>query len=109
VIVAGADRGMEASTLMIRIPQDTTLGTAARRMQAENAAVALVVDAADLPVGVLTERQLLAAMAASRHPDIGTAGSWMVPVLIDEDGARSLPDVRATARIGTTARGIART
>ena len=32
----GRDRGMEASTPMIRIPQDTTLGTAARRMQDEN-------------------------------------------------------------------------
>lgn len=94
---------------MIRIPQDTTLGAAARLMQAENSAVALVVDGSDLPVGVLTERQLLAAMAASRHPDIGTAGSWMVPVLVDSDGARSLPDVRATARIGMTARGAART
>ena len=34
-------------------------------------------------------------MAAGRHPDIAAAGSWMVPVLIDADGARSLPDVRA--------------
>jgi CBS domain-containing protein len=100
---------MEASAPMIRIPQDTTLGTAARRMQDENAAVALVVDRDDLPVGVLTERQLLAAMAAGRHPDIAAAGAWMVPVLIDRDGARSLPDVRASARIGMTARGASRT
>jgi CBS domain-containing protein len=100
---------MEASTPMIRIPQDTTLGTAARRMQDCNEAIALVVDGADLPVGVLTERQLLAAMAASRHPDLAAAGSWMVPVLIDADGARSLPDVRARARIGMAARGAART
>ena len=53
---------------MIRIPQDTTLGTAARRMQDENAAVALVVDRDDLPVGVLTERQLLAAMPPAGIP-----------------------------------------
>ncbi len=90
---------------MIRIPQETTLGMAARLMQSERAGVALVVDAHDLPVGVLTERQLLASIAASRHPDIGTAGSWMVPVEIDADGVRSLPDVDATARIGIVARG----
>jgi CBS domain-containing protein len=90
---------------MIRIPQETTLAMAARLMQSERAGVALVVDADDLPVGVLTERQLLASMAASRHPDIGTAGSWMVPVVIDADGARSLPDTRATARVGMAARG----
>ncbi len=90
---------------MIRIPQETTLGAAARLMQEEHACVALVVDAHDLPVGVLTERQLLASVAASRHPDIGIAGSWMVPVEIDSDGVRSLPDVDATARIGIVARG----
>jgi CBS domain-containing protein len=89
---------------MIRIPQETTLAMAARLMQSERAGVALVVDADDLPVGVLTERQLLASIAASRHPDIGTAGSWMVPVVIDADGARSLPDTRATARVGMAAR-----
>ena len=100
---------MEATTLMIRIPQDTTLGTAARWMQEENSAVALVVDPDDLPVGVLTERQLLAAMAASRHPDIGTAGSWMVPVIIDADGSRGLPDIDATVRVGIAARGRAPT
>jgi CBS domain-containing protein len=93
---------------MIRIRQDTTLGTAARLMQEERACVALVVDRDDLPIGVLTERQLLASIAASRHPDIGTAGSWMVPVVVDADGARSLPDTRATARIGIAARGGAR-
>ena len=90
---------------MIRIPQETTLGMAARLMQSEHVDVALVVDARDMPVGVLTERQLLASMAASRHPDIGTAGSWMVPVMIDADGARSLPDVDATSRIGIVVRG----
>ena len=34
---------------MIRIPQETTLGMAARLMQSERACVALVVDAHDLP------------------------------------------------------------
>jgi CBS domain-containing protein len=104
---AYAQRGMEASTLMIRIPQDTTLGAAARQMRLENAAVALVVDREDLPIGVLTERQLVAAMAAGRHPDVGTAGAWMVPVIIDANGARGLPDTDATTRVGIAARGRA--
>ncbi|MDX6628436.1 MAG: hypothetical protein QOH00_682 [Gaiellales bacterium] len=93
---------------MIRIPQDTTLGAAARRMQEEHSGVALVVDRNDLPVGVLTEGQLLAAMAAGRHPEVGTAGSWMVPVVIDADGARGLPDTDAAARVGIAARGRSR-
>jgi hypothetical protein len=33
----------------------------------------------------------------------------MVPVLIDADGARGLPGVRARARIGMVARGASRT
>ncbi len=90
---------------MIRIPQGTTLGMAARLMQDEHSSVALVVDDRDLPVGVLTERQLLASIAASRHPDIGTAGCWMVPVEIDANGVRSLPDVDATDRVGIVVRG----
>jgi CBS domain containing-hemolysin-like protein len=90
---------------MIRIPQETTLGMAARLMQSEQACVALVVDERDLPIGVLTERQLLASIAASRHPDIGTAGSWMVPVEVDADGVRSLPDTDAAAQVGIVGRG----
>lgn len=90
---------------MIRIPQETTLGMAARQMESERTSVALVVDDRDLPVGVLTERQLLASIAASRHPDVGTAGSWMVPVEIDADGVRSLPDVDAAARVGIVVHG----
>lgn len=90
----------EASIAMIRIHHDTTLGAAARQMQAAQATVALVVDGGDVPIGVLTERHLLASVAASRHPDHGTAGSWMARVVIDADGHATLPETDAVARVG---------
>ena len=85
---------------MIRISFDTTLGSAARQMEAANASVAVVVDAGDLPIGVLTERHLLQSIAASRHPDHGTAGTWMAPVVIDGEGHATLPDSDVSARVG---------
>jgi signal-transduction protein with cAMP-binding, CBS, and nucleotidyltransferase domain len=85
---------------MIRIPYDTTLGSAARQMEAANTSVAVVVDAEDLPIGVLTERHLLQSIAASRHPDHGTAVAWMAPVVIDGDGHATLPDTDAASRVG---------
>ena len=59
-----------------------------------------------IPAGTVSQRigQLAAALDAA-HPD----GVVLLPVLIDADGARSLPDVRARARIGMAARGAART
>ena len=97
---ADAEERTEASIAMIRIPYDTTLGTAARQMQEAHATVVLVVDRDDLPIGVLTERHLLASVAASRHPDQGTAGSWMAAVVIDADGHATLPDTDAGTRVG---------
>ena len=100
---ADAEERTEASIAMIRIPYDTTLGAAARQMQEAQATVALVVDRNDLPIGVLTEQHLLSSVAASRHPDHGTAGSWMAPVVIDADGHATLPDTDAAARVGIAA------
>jgi signal-transduction protein with cAMP-binding, CBS, and nucleotidyltransferase domain len=85
---------------MIRIPFDTTLGAAARQMEAAGTSVAVVVDADDLPIGVLTDRHLLQSVAASRHPDHGTAGVWMAAVVIDADGHATLPETDASARVG---------
>ena len=85
---------------MIRISYDTTLGSAARQMDAANTTVAVIVDADDLPIGVLTERHLLQSVAASRHPDHGTAGAWMAPVVIDGEGHATLPSSDASARVG---------
>ena len=97
---ADAEERTEASSAMIRIPYDTTLGTAARQMQEAQATVVLVVDRNDLPIGVLTERHLLQSIAASRHPDHGTAGTWMAPVVIDGEGHATLPDSDVSARVG---------
>jgi signal-transduction protein with cAMP-binding, CBS, and nucleotidyltransferase domain len=90
---------------MIRISYDTTLGSAARQMEAANTSVAVVVDGEDLPIGVLTERHLLQSVAASRHPDHGTAGAWMAPVVIDGEGHATLPDGDASARVGIRTAG----
>jgi CBS domain-containing protein len=88
---------------MIRIPYDTTLGAAARLMQEAKVTVALVVDRDDVPIGVLTERHLLSSVAASRHPDHGTAASWMARVVIDADGHATLPDTDRSERVGVAA------
>ena len=88
---------------MIRIPYDTTLGAAARQMQAAHVTVALVVDPQDVPIGVLTERHLLASVAASRHPDHGTAASWMARVVIDAHGHATLPEEMDSAHVGAGA------
>lgn len=85
---------------MVRIAQSTTLGEAARVMERNAVGMLLVTDDLDEPVGVLTERHLLAATAASRHPDHGTAASFMAPVLVDSDGAPRMPDTDAAARVG---------
>ncbi len=89
---------------MIRVPIATTLGEVARIMEREAASALVVIDADDSPVGVITDRHLLAAMAASRHPDHGTAASWMAPVVIDADGTRTLPETDAGRRIGIRTR-----
>ena len=89
---------------MIRITESTTIGEAARLMQRRGVGVLLVTDGQDEPVGVLTERHLVEAVAASRHPDHGTAASHMARVIVDSDGAARLPDVDTTALIGIGAR-----
>ncbi len=54
-----------------------TLGEAARALRAADADVVVVVDAGEQPIGIVTERELVEAVAASRHPDQGTVDSWM--------------------------------
>jgi signal-transduction protein with cAMP-binding, CBS, and nucleotidyltransferase domain len=88
---------------MIRIPATATLGEAARTMEREGVESLLVTDPDQTPVGVLTPGHVLAAVAASRHPDHGTVEMWMAPVIIDPDGARHLPDTVAGPRIRVTA------
>jgi CBS domain-containing protein len=94
-------------TGMVRVPETITLGTAARLMEAHSVAALLVVDDLDEPIGVLTDRHLLAAVAASRHPDHGTARLYMAPVLVDSDGAPRLPDTDAATMVGIALRRAA--
>ena len=84
----------------VRVTHTTTLGEAARLMERHGVGLLLVTDELDEPVGVLTERHLLTATAASRHPDHGTAASFMAPVLVDSDGAPRMPDTDASTRVG---------
>ena len=96
-----------AMTGMIRINETTTLGEAARTMAHGGVPMLLVVDDLDEPIGVLTRDHLFDAVAASRHPDHGTAASFMAPVLVDADGAPRLPDTDAGAMIGISLRTAA--
>ena len=96
-----------AMTGMIRIHESTTLGEAARTMARDGVPMLLVVDQLDEPVGVLTREHLFDATAASRHPDHGTAASFMAPVLVDADGAPRLPDTDAASMVGISLRTAA--
>jgi CBS domain-containing protein len=55
----------------------STLGEVARVMRKRNVGSVIVVDEQGAHVGVLSERELVDAVAASRDPDEGQAGSWM--------------------------------
>ena len=62
---------------MVTIAPDATLGEAAREMQRRSVGSALVMDAEEHFVGIVTERDLLRAVAASRHPDQCRVEEWM--------------------------------
>ena len=55
----------------------STLGEVARVMRKRNVGSVIVVDEEGAHVGMLSERELVDAVAASRDPDEGQAGSWM--------------------------------
>lgn len=54
-----------------------TLGEVARVLRGRNVGSALVVDDAGAPVGLISERELVDSVAASRSPDQGQASTWM--------------------------------
>ena len=91
------------TTGMVRIREAATLGEAARVMERHRIGVLLVTGAGDEPVGVLTERDLVRSVAESRHPDVGTAASYMSRVVVDAHGAVRLPDTDAAGRVGIVA------
>ena len=90
-----------------RIDQTATLGEAARVMRARGVSILVVSDAHGEPVGVLTERHLVDAVAASRHPDHGTAGSWMTPLIVDRPDTTRLPDTDTAALVAIAEAALA--
>ncbi|MDX6523956.1 MAG: hypothetical protein QOI17_1469 [Gaiellales bacterium] len=71
-------RDFMTSDDVLTIPADTTLGQAARLMRGRNVGAAVVVEEGGI-VGIFTERDLLRAIADSRHPDQGQVQSYMTP------------------------------
>jgi signal-transduction protein with cAMP-binding, CBS, and nucleotidyltransferase domain len=62
---------------ILTVARDATLGHVARVLRERNVGSAMVVDDAMTPVGIITERELVDSVAASRNPDLGLAESWM--------------------------------
>lgn len=93
-----------------------TLGQAARSLRAADADVVVVLGADEQPVGIVTERELVEAVAASRHPDHGTVDSWMrtdvfavaAPAEPKARRARPLPATDAGALVGRRERARTR-
>jgi CBS domain-containing protein len=71
-------RDFMTSEDVLTIPADTTLGQAARLMRARNVGAAVVMEGERI-AGIFTERDLLRAIADSRHPDQGQVQSYMTP------------------------------
>jgi CBS domain-containing protein len=71
-------RDFMTSEDVLTIPADTTLGQAARLMRGRNVRAAVVTEGEKI-VGIFTERDLLRAIADSRHPDQGQVQSYMTP------------------------------
>jgi signal-transduction protein with cAMP-binding, CBS, and nucleotidyltransferase domain len=65
------------TTDILAVPSTATLGEVARQLRARNVGSAIVVDAGEQPLGLITERELVDSVAASRNPDHGQAGSWL--------------------------------
>ncbi len=61
----------------VTIGPAATLGEAAREMQRRGVGSALVMDEEERFLGIVTERDLLRAVAASRHPDQCRVDEWM--------------------------------
>jgi CBS domain-containing protein len=63
---------------VLTIESNATLGAAARQMWNRSVGAAVVVEEDEI-VGIFTERDLLRAIADSRHPDQGQVQSYMTP------------------------------
>lgn len=65
------------STNVLTVGETTTLSQVARELRARNVGSAVVIDTAQRPLGMISERELVDAVAAGRNPDQGTAQLWM--------------------------------
>ena len=86
---------------VITVGESTTLGEVARAMRAKDAMVALVLDRFGDVVGLITDRELVDAIAASRHPDHGTAQSFMRRDFVVIPSQSSLDDADSMMRAGS--------
>ena len=86
---------------MVTVGEGTTLGEVARTMRANAATVALVLDGFGDVVGMVTERELVDAVAASRHPDHGTAQSFMRRDFVVIPSTSSLDDADSMMKAGS--------
>jgi CBS domain-containing protein len=62
---------------IVTVSPKATLGQCARELQRRGVGSAIVLDDEGSFVGIITERDLLRSVAASRHPDQGQVESWM--------------------------------
>jgi signal-transduction protein with cAMP-binding, CBS, and nucleotidyltransferase domain len=86
------------TTDILTVPGTATLGEVARRMRARNVGSAVVLDDAGGPQGLITERELVDSVAASRSPDLAQAASWMRPEMWSVEGSASLDEASARMR-----------
>jgi len=77
---------------VLEVDEHATLGGVARAIQARNVGAAIVTGEDGAPVGIITERDLIRAVAASRHPDQGQAGSWMTAEVVTVQCGTSVED-----------------
>lgn len=89
------------STDVVTVRETTTLGEVARSMRKSEATVALVLDGYDDVVGIVTERELIESVAASRHPDHATAQSWMRRDFVVIPSSSSVIDADSMMRAGS--------
>jgi CBS domain-containing protein len=80
-------RDFMSSDDVLTIEAEATLGAAARKMRQRNVGAAVVVDGEGAVTGIFTERDLLRAIADSRHPDVGQVQSYMTtdPITLPPD------------------------
>lgn len=84
------DRGV------VTVAPDATLGEAAREMQRRAVGSALVMHDEQGFVGIVTERDLLRAVAASRHPDQASVEEWMTADAITIGPDTTAPNTAST-------------